>query len=406
MKKIIKLKGYVTIIVLILMFVLVAASYLYADALFSELTIARNNKGSAVAFALAEAGVQEAIYKVQHDTTINPHFLSGSGSDSFSHPEPALISNGWYTVTITYTNPATAAISSTGFYQIGPRVAQRKITENISQATLQQTWDIDAGIFTSPGSSDNLTNIDLKNAKTIRIYNGGIFSGWDLYTKNVTDIAVEGRVRAMGIIDSQGTKNCQCLIDDDNDPLTPQCFNDPDYGCQVEPNFTPSESENGTPSVGFDAYKLQAINAGTCYGEVAPCNKPFPTSGPLIGIIYVDGDLSIDKDLVINGLLAASGNIDIKATLTVNKVGSEPSGIIVNQGDLSFKRILNVTGLIWVGREIYVNNGDINLTGAIIAHNIYINNSSTIIHYDSDIINDTLNLTSQVIELKHWEEEY
>lgn len=405
MKKILKFKGYVTIVVLILMLVLIAVSYLYADALFSELTIARNNKGSTVAFALAEAGVQEAIYKVQYDDAIKANFITGSGSDILPLKQ-ALINNGSYTVTLTYTNPATATIDSTGFYQMGLRIAQRKITEIIDQATLSQTWDIGAAIFTSPGSIGNLTNIDLKNAKTIRIYNGGIFSGWDLNTKNVTDIAAEGRIRSMGIIDSLGTKNCQCQIEDDGDPLTPQCFNDPDYGCQVEPNFTLSESENGTPPVGFDAYKLQAINAGTCYGGVAPCDKPFPASGPLSGIIYVDGNLSIDNDLIINGLLAASGNIDIKATLTVNKVGSEPSGIIVDRGDLIFKRTLNVTGLIWVGREIYVNNGNINLTGAMIAHNIYINNSSTIIYYDSDIINDTINLTSQVIELKHWEEEY
>jgi len=405
MIKILKLKGYVSIVVLILMMVLVAISYLYADALFSELTIARNNKGASVAFALAEAGVQEAIYKVQYDPTIKAHFLNGSGTDTFSHPNPALINNGSYSVTINYTNPATATIDSTGFYQIGLRLAKRRITENIDQATLRPTWDIGAAIFTSPGNPKDLTNVDLKNAKTIRIYNGGIFSGWNLYTKNMTDIAAEGRIRAMGTIDSQGTKNCQCKIDEDNDPLTPQCFNNPDYGCQVEPNSPPPEI--GIPTIDFNAYKLQAITAGTCYGGTGQCNQTFPTSGPLTGIIYVDGNLSIDNDLTINGLLAASGNIDLKATLTINKVGHEPSGIIT-KGNLSFKRTLNVTGLIWVGLETYVNNGDINLTGGIISHDIYINNSSTIIHYDSQIMNETLTDSSStpVIELKHWEEEY
>jgi hypothetical protein len=405
-KKNLKLKGYVTIVVLILMSVLVAVSYLYADALFSELAIARNNKGSTVAFALAEAGVQEAIYKVRYDPGIKAHFLTGSGSDILPL-KPALINNGSYKVTLIYTNPATATIESTGFYQMGLRTAQRRITENIDQATLPLIWDIGAAIFTSPGSApNNLTNIDLKNAKTIRIYNGGIFSGLDLNTKNVTNIAAEGRIRSMGIIDSQGTKNCQCKIADDNDPSTPQCFNNPDYGCQVEPHSSLSDPENGTPPSGSADYKLQAISAGTCYNGVAPCNKPFPTSSTLTGIIYVEGGLEINHDLTINGLLVTSGNLDVKAVLTVNKTGDEPSGIIVDPGNFYSKRTLNVTGVIWVAQSIYVNNGDINLTGGIIVHDIYINNSSTIIHYDPQVINETLKPTSQVIELKHWEEEY
>ena len=100
MKKISKLdflgyksnRGYITITVLILMMVLVAASYLYADALFSELTIARNNKGATAAFSLAEAGVQEAIYLIQYDIDVRNTFLNTvDGVTFFDHPTPFFV---------------------------------------------------------------------------------------------------------------------------------------------------------------------------------------------------------------------------------------------------------------------------------------------------------------------------
>src|SRR4030065_1207521 len=115
-------KSYVSIVVLILMLVLVAASYLYADALFSELAIARNNKGAAVAFSLAEAGVQEAIWRIQYEVATRDTFLNEEdGMTFFEHksPNPTLIPKGEYSVTIKNTAKAAATVTAIGTYRVG-----------------------------------------------------------------------------------------------------------------------------------------------------------------------------------------------------------------------------------------------------------------------------------------------
>ena len=191
---------------------------------------------------------------------------------------------------------------------------------------------------------------------------------------------------------------------DDGDPLTPQCSTNP--GCVVQPNQLAS---NPTPMIDFSSYKQQAISANQCYGTVAPCNKTFPSSGALTGVAYMEGDLSIGGNLTMNGVLAASGNISINnANLTINKVASNPSGVITLKTLYLNNAILSGTGLIWTGQETHINNGTLDLVGGIIAHYIYLNNDAIVIHYDPLVMNETLTNSpnASVIELKHWEEEY
>lgn len=396
-----KKSGYIMITVLILMMVLSAITYLFADVIYADLAIARNNKASQAAFALAEAGVQEAIYKIQYDTATRNAFLDATPIPPINRNQ-ALISNGSYTVT--FQNPVqdAATITATGFYQMGSRKAQRRITENITQSTLPPTWDIGAAMFTNMGSSLDNTSIELKLGQ-FTIYDGGIFSGWDILTKHGTTITAEKQVKARNIIDIQGTKNCECLIEDDGDPLTIQCSSNP--GCVVQSHQL---TNNPTPMIDFTTYKNQAIAANQCYGTVAPCNKTFPTSGSLTGVAYVEGDLTINNNFTINGVLAASGNIDVKNILTINKIGSSPSGVITLKTLYLNNGTLNATGLIWTGQETHVNNGNLNLTGGIIAHYIYLNNDHITIHYDPLVMNETLtnSANSSVIELRHWEEQY
>ena len=178
-----KKNGYVTITVLILMMVLMGVTYLYSDAVFSELAIARNNKSAQAAFSLAEAGVQEAVWKVQYDETARDTFMNTTnGTTSFSH-DPALLTRGAYDVTIQNTAKGVANVNVVGKYTIGTsRVARREINVMIAQAPPDPSYPYDGGILGGGGAGQSIADIDFRFA-LVKIYNGSILSNRDINAK-------------------------------------------------------------------------------------------------------------------------------------------------------------------------------------------------------------------------------
>src|SRR3972149_7735177 len=143
-----KKQAYVLISVLVIMMVMLAIAYTLADVLFSEMAIARNQKAASASFHLAEAGVQEAVWRIQYEPIARDKFLNTlDGETIFSH-DPALLSGGSYDVLITNTAKGTATITSTGLYAIGIKTAQRKIKVSVTKATTPPPYDYDAAIFT------------------------------------------------------------------------------------------------------------------------------------------------------------------------------------------------------------------------------------------------------------------
>ena len=407
--------GYVSIVVLILMLVLVAASYLYADALFSELTIARNNKGAAVAFSLAEAGVQESIYHVQYDSAARDIFLNTTdGMTEFSH-DPALLDQGAYSVTIQNNAKASAIVTAVGTYRIGTfRVARREIKVGIAQADTPPPYPYDGGIYaTGSGAGSSMADTDFWYAP-VKIYNGGILANRDINFKFGTIVNVEKTVEAGDrVVNQWSIVNCNCLIEDDGDPETPQCSDSP--GC------TPIEGapDKSIPQIDFEDYKAQAQSQNQYFTKQKDFKDLIPKFGSQTfnGVVFIDGPLDIDwgRTITINGVIAASGSITITlGQLFINvPSGGGPSGVLSTR-DMVIGTLGNFqgTGLIYAGDRTEIDSSipyTLNLTGGIIARRTWISGFRTVnIHFDSDIINTTLAHPTEtpVIEINHWEEEY
>lgn len=416
-------KGYVTIVVLILMMVLISASYLYADAVYSEMGIARNNKGASIAFSLAEGGIQEAINRIQYDPVATNSFLhTTNGLISFSH-DPALINNGAYSVTIQNTGLGVASINAVGSYRMGLKTARREIQASIARAT-DLTYTDDGAMYTTSAGGESTGDIELTSA-TVIVYDGAITSGRDSKVSQ-TNLTIEKSFKVERNLTTPGsTLNCNCLIEDDGDPLTAQCSDNP--GC----SFTPT-SGGEMPMIDFDSdssgsYKSLAESLNQYYETD---NDFFTATGftagttkTLDGVVYIDGPLTLEdnRTLIMNGVLAASGTIKVgktsggtasQGTITITSPGdNQPSGVI-SQHDIVINNKGNLAGkgLIYSGTKVDIgaSNTNVELEGGILSRRIVVNSRTIVIHFNADVINWTLDSpnTTPVIEINHWEEEY
>lgn len=420
MKKNKDFKGYVTIVVLILMMVLLAASYFYAGSLLSELAIARNNKASSVAFSLAEAGVQEAIYRVKKTgSTERAQFGLQEGFSSFNH-NPALLSQGGYTVEITNSGPYVASVKSIGTYRTGSRITKREIRVGIAEASASYAG---GAIFGAGGAGESIADLDFW-AAAVNIFNGSLFSNRDINLKFGADLNIESaytdplnpKLRIDGVLvhddltNQNSVLDCNCLIEDDSDPETLQC--EPPPGCTASLMTTPL----GMPQMNFDYYKTQA--GVQYYNNQNDFKKNFPadSSKTFDGVVYIDGTLNIDdnRNMTMNGVLAASGSISItNGQLTVAPGALGFSGVL-SQRDfiVGTEGNFNGTGLVYTSDRTEFDSSttySTNLIGGIISRRTWFSGYRAVsITLDPAVINSTLKNSgeSPVVEINHWEEEY
>ncbi len=420
-----KKPGYVLIIVMILLLILITITYLYSDSLLAELAIARNNKAASIAFSMAESGIQEAVYRVQYDDVARSSF-KGIGEITFPNEvsfdqDSLLINNGSYEVTITNIQKGAATIESTGYFRIGLKRAQRRIRVAISQASVPPPVDYGAIYTGGVGGGTSNADFDISEAQ-VRVYSGPIWLNRDFWIWGSSDVAIEGTdvtvpeavKAASGYTPKQKggawpVLNCNCLIEDDGDPETPQCSDNP--GCVITP-ITRADP----PTIDFNVYKTQAqthapvqyfANQDAFYAAAPPGTTTFND------VVFVDGPLTIDssRTIIVNGVLAASGSITIDGSLTINRIADNPAGTITTgRFNLNATGRFTGNGLIWSGDWVRIdgNPAPFNLTGAIVSDRITIANRTTNIIYDADVVNATLTAgpITPVIEISHWEEEY
>lgn len=418
-----KRSGYALIVVLVLMLILIVVTYLYSDSLLAELAIARNNKAAAIAFAMAESGIQEAVYRVQYDEDTRNHF-KGTGEitfpNSLTFPQNSkLIDNGSYEVTITNTQKGAASIESIGSYQTGLKIARRKIKVSVSQASVPPPVDYGAIYTAGVGGGNSNADFDISEAQ-VRIYQGPIWLNRDFWIWGSSNVAIEGTdiTEAVKTVSGYTPKkkgdvwpvlNCNCLIEDDDNPETAQCADDP--GCVVTP-ITRADP----PTVDFNIYKNLARTHVPIqyYANQAAFYAAAPAGTTTFNdIVYVEGPLTIDssRTIIVNGVLAVAGSITIEGNVTINRVADNPAGVITTgRFNLNSEGIFSGTGLIWSGDWVKIDGSaaPFNLTGAIVSDRTSITNRITNIYYDADVVNSTLTAgpITPVIEISHWEEEY
>lgn len=397
-------QGFLLITSLVVLTIMILIVTFYLNAIIQEIKITHITSQSSQAYYLAETGVQEAIWKLQNDSTWKNNFETNPTWSATLTRNNVWGKNGSYTVTVTNTDLANAYITATSSIPVAKSTTQRVVKTSVFKA-LNRLPTENIAIFTN----NNITNIggDLNaTGKTIMANNNislYFFSDW----------AINGETKAVNVISTDfGSHLISTGIYDSKRPPTPTAISMPaiDFD-STDKNSYKSRANQIYSSSEFD----QLLN-----------DSPIVT---LDGITYVTGGVFIKKGqkLILNGILVADGSITVgnlfnsgitPATLIVNHINDQPSGLLsksnINFGSYNSEAIIN--GLIYSGGTLTFSGGSlaegvsIKINGAIISQNINFFNMwlPLTVTLNQDYVDEVIDLPvfSQILSINHWEEKY
>ncbi|MFA6304677.1 MAG: hypothetical protein WCV73_04795 [Patescibacteria group bacterium] len=391
--------------ILILVMVIVSALVLLINYFFSfvitEKKIAQSHTLATQTYYLTEAGIQEAIWKVNNDATWNNNFKSNpTWESSIIRPNP-FAPNQSYQVAIKNSALGQATISATGTVTALISPSRRVVQTTIFQAQGQSPTS-SLAIFSD--RDINLSGVNLN------IINASVFANRDIglnffTTLNVDKIALAARRIEISWLSALNSANKMSL------------------------NYPPAPAGEDMPQLDFNSSDPASLrNQADNYYTYQQFRNLISDSSNIVlnGLTYVDGHISIPrgKNITVNGALAANGNISIgtdfmplwlaKPNVTVIDPGSGQVGLFAagNFSVGSYTNSLNIQGLIYSNNNLNIDASGLtfSLTGGIVARDLSINSlwNSLTINYNEDLIFRTLGISNQspVININHWEEEY
>lgn len=434
--------------ILILATMLLLSSYFISFSLTGS-RMSESQIYAAKSYYLAEAGIQEAIFKLKNDASWKNAFETmptvddptcSSWSISPYKRTSALFKDGAYEIGIENLGCAKAEITSTSTMAFSKgRIAQRVVKTKVFKAMGNPVSDFN--IFTG-GSSQN---IYIKSTDPLNIYDGSLFSNNNINIKYWSKVNVDNKALAHNQINVSSYSELNATT----------CSADVcDSGCATSTECPPAEVS--MPPLDFDFY-LQAAESSDCsflrtdgktnclftpeeFEKLMWQNYP-ELSLPEGAVTYIAGDINIraGQILTVNSVLVADRDIEIgkdycwtsseypflrcgSSQVIVNRPGlpeeNKPAGILaqrkVTTGSwLGFEdKALDIDGLIYAGDEIRISSvgASIEIHGGIASRKFSLSSmwNGIDIYLDPDVIIDTFGDPeySPVITIDHWEEEY
>ena len=424
-------KGVALLVTILLMSLILFLSLYFLSFSLTEKKIASSQAWGARTYYLAEAGIAEIVWRLKNEDSYKNNFQSNPGwTASFTRNNPFGAGSGSYTVTIANYSQAHGEITSTGSIDIGDgktsqRIIKAKVYKPIGQS----------GIGESASYCDGNINF---SSTIINYYNGNAHSNGDFIVNGTSDISIEGDLEAVG----NYNKNWRASVEVD--------------GIVYAKNFPPKAAEITMPAVDFNSNAPSSMkNRATVtytshqFEDLLDDNS----SLTLAGVIYVNGNVNMrdDIDLTINGLLVINGDFKIRPddhghrksdhedfdygyydhhghykyyhrhyydviNIIVNSAVGTPSGIMVN-GKMEFNHDtgnININGVLYSTGDMKIEhlygNQDFIINGGTVSRKLTITSTSRIIDiiHNDQILVDSLGeaLSSPVLIVEHWEEEY
>lgn len=449
-------KGAIIIVgVLMLAILLLLSSYFLRFTLI-DFKISESQKKSTQGYYLAEAGINEALWKLTNDAEWKTNFENQSDWSASFTRENVFFEDSSYCVEIENLEKANAQIIATAL--INDKV-QRVIKIEVFKT--MGTLTKDSGVF-SGGSSEN---IDIFWS-VINVYNGNLFSNGNLNIKSFSSVSVfddpetteilEGKTMTGGNINISGfsslTTESSCSKDTCGDEcLLDECPPEEVPMPMVDFDSASSDSYKNKAQANQDAGSCSVLcNGVECGTKCIYTKSEFENLLWQIGkrgtltldneITYITGSINLKggRYLEVNGILATDSTINVgekwcwrkgwtlhcgNNQITVNEIGENlPSGILtkgkMNFGLYSSYTDTNITGLIYANNEIKFVSvlNSFNITGGILARkisttsvwqglNIYLNNAIICKGVWAGP-NPPDGQDSPVIAIERWEESY
>jgi len=432
--------NFISLVALIALSLLLFLGIYFVTFVITESKMSKSYSVAAKTYYLAEAGINEAIWKLQNDDTTTDgdeawenKFITEPDCDtwqaSFERID-VLCSGCSYNVTIQNSSCARGEIVSTAKVVLASgkttqRVVKTKVFKAVNPSPIK-----DSAVLTS-GPSEVIT----LQASLINIFNGNLFSNnnilirW-LSTVNVNDNPATGTLEGKALAVNNINRSSGSVLN-----ATAQCAKNI---CQGSCEKCPPDAIS-MPMIDFDSadpnsYKSRAQAAGTVYTSSQFDDLLWANPGLTLDneITYVTGPIELKggQNLTVNGVLVSDGSIKIgqnfcwvksiflvrcgNVKLTINHTVGKPAGLLTKGSidvGLATRRI-DIVGLLYANDkfELISLPESFNITGGMIARKITITSvwQGLNITYDEAIVNEAIGSPSfsPVVTIEHWEETY
>jgi hypothetical protein len=380
----------------------------------TEIKIADSQAVSTKNYHLAEAGINEMIWKIQNDPTTNFNFINGTLGESDNINRTQIFGDGraHYYVSVRSIDDANAEIIATSTYAIGNAESQRVVKASIFKATgspVEWPHGFFAGGIPDPSNPNYGDILYSGNNRSMTINGGRIHANDELYIDgNNTTVTLNG-----------GAMTAHTDIDIDGNNSS---FNTINGGYQEYPTSTVEMPQIDFNSDAASSWKNRATATYT-YAQLKTLlgNNSNVTLNGIIFITNTSGTpingnnsrLTINGTLIVDRSFVFSGN---NSYLTINEHETYGSGLLVN-GDTELignNNIYNIDGVIYTSRKLYVggNNTNYTINGGIVCSwaELEHNNANFTLNYNASStytsLEPSLNTTSPIIQINHWEEKY
>ena len=369
-----------------------------------ESKISLSEKEGVTAYYVAEAGVQNALWKLQNTYT---NQLANGSLSNVTYTINNVPDTGESFTVILNSTPAngagTGTIDVVGTSNNGTFTAQRHITDTVFQG--QPVTVIGANAVLT-GST-----FTVNNAGPLSLSGGNLYSTGSISVNNMTANLGANLFQTLG---NYGATNST---------ITSGGYNDASHNpppAQAVPGF---DFSTCTASSG-GANCLAARATGTYYtntnfqNAIKNAENAIVFSGP---VTYVDGDVTMsaasfaNKTITVKGILVINGNFTVSpsnaSSLTVTTDSNGKGGLFIKNALSSQKFSYTVNGLLYTGGAINMNNlpGAISINGALVsAGSVSFNNAGAIsVTYNGTTVSNTLGGgTPSVVTSSHWEDKY
>ncbi|MDD4900702.1 MAG: hypothetical protein PHS62_01150 [Patescibacteria group bacterium] len=403
-----KSRGVALILTILLMALILFLSLYLLTFTLTEDRIAKSQAWGAKTYYLAEAGIQEMVWKLKNDSTYKQNFETNPGwTASFTRVNPFGAGNDSYTVSIANSALAHGVITATGSIDVGSGKTSQRIVKTYVYRALGE-----------PPVKDNcgFTDGDINISYSLANFYGGSAYSNNVFTINgVSTVNIDTNLNATG-------------------NFIKSLFSTVNVGGEIHAqNYPPAAEYIPMPAVDFDSessssWKNMAtvVYTASAFDTLMANNQNLTLPGP---ITYVDGDIDVKggQTLTVNGILVSGRDIIVGHSLyRGSRSGS--NNIIVNHTDGQAAGILakrkinfeswtgqtNITGTVYANDQISITNFpfgfSFTVTGGLIARKLTITSAwqPINIYYNNAILVEALGASefSPLITVEHWEEEY
>ncbi|MFA5744634.1 MAG: pilus assembly PilX N-terminal domain-containing protein [Candidatus Paceibacterota bacterium] len=303
-------RGYVLVLALVFLGIFFTVSGAYLSSVTSSARIARYDIASAQALALAEAGIDKAVYQLNQ----NPSYTGETNTT---------LAPGMFTVTVSAIDGTTKQIISTGFIP--------NSTNPVATKTIKANIGINNSIISFHyGIQSGNGGFEMENNSTVT---GNVFSGGSVIGGSENDILgdvvssgddglVYG-IHATGSVYSHTIGNSSKSTTIDKDAYYHSSKTNTTVGGTSHPNSV-DQSTAPLPISDDQISRWETIAAA---GGTATCHDGsynISSGNVTLGPIKIPCDLNITNGptVTINGHIWVTGNINVQNTATIKMAAS------------------------------------------------------------------------------------